>query len=188
MIFAGSVTGWLNQLQGGNPAAMDLLWDRFFHRVEGLARQKLPTSLRRADHEADVALDAFASFWRGVEHGRFPELVGRDNLWRLLAVITVRKVFHLVRSESRRPTENPGEWAIAQALDREPDPQFLVQANDEYRRLLTKLGDARLEAVARLRIEGFTTREIADQLDCSPRTVERKLLLIQSLWAEEVSA
>ena len=51
---------------------------------------------------------------------------------------------------------------------------------------MTMLGDAQLEAVARLRLEGLTVPEIAARLACSPRTVDRKLVLIQTTWAAEV--
>src|SRR5271165_6376539 len=54
--------------------------------------------LRAGDLE-DVALSAFASFCRGVEGGRFPQLADRDDLWRLLVTITARKALHLARDE-----------------------------------------------------------------------------------------
>ena len=49
------------------------------------------STCRRAADEEDVALSAFDSFCRGAEQGRFPQLDGRDDLWHLLVVITVRK-------------------------------------------------------------------------------------------------
>jgi DNA-directed RNA polymerase specialized sigma24 family protein len=184
----GSVTRWLNQLQGGDPAAVERLWERYFRRILGLARQKLPAALRRSGSEEDVALDAFASFCRGAQRGRFPELVSRENLWRLLVVITARKAYHLVRDEGRGPAARTQAWALEEILGREPGPEFAAQAEEECQRLLARLGDARLESVARWRLEGHTVKEIADRLQCSPRTVERKLLLIQGLWAEEIGS
>jgi DNA-directed RNA polymerase specialized sigma24 family protein len=188
MFSAGSVTGWLNQLQGGDPIAADRLWERYFHRLLGLAQKKLPASLRRAGSEEDVALDAFASFCRGAEQGRFPDLVSRNNLWRLLVVITVRKAYRLARDEGRARAAHTQEWALEQVVARDSGPEFAAQAAEECSRLLALLGDARLETIARWRMEGHTVKEIADRLECSPRTIERKVLLIQSLWAEEMGA
>lgn len=37
----GSVTRWLDQLQLGDSAAIGPLWQRYFHRLVGLARKKL---------------------------------------------------------------------------------------------------------------------------------------------------
>jgi DNA-directed RNA polymerase specialized sigma24 family protein len=182
----GSVTLWLGRLQAGDSAAADGLWERYFCRLQALARAKLPTALRRNGSEEDVALDAFASLWRGVEDGRFPELASRDHLWRLLVVITLRKVYRLARTELRERAAPAPEWELEQVLAREPDPEVAAMAADECRRLMAALGDAQLEAVAWQRMEGLTVPEIAAKLACSPRTVDRKLALIQTIWAGEI--
>ncbi len=88
---AESVSQWIGQLQAGDRAAAQKLWERYFQRLVGLARKKLQGLPRRAADEEDVALSAFASFCRGAEEGRFPRLQERDNLWRPLVTITVRK-------------------------------------------------------------------------------------------------
>lgn len=182
----GSVTVWLGQLQGGDPEAADRLWERYFRRLQGLARLKLPAALRHNGSEEDVALDAFASLWRGAESGQFPELAGRDQLWRLLVIITARKAYRLVRTETRERASLALSWELEQVLAREPEPGFDAQAAEECQRLMALLGDARLEAIARGRLEGLTVPEIAARLECSPRTVDRKLVLIQTLWSEEI--
>jgi DNA-directed RNA polymerase specialized sigma24 family protein len=188
MADVGSVTIWLGQLQGGDPGAADRLWERYFRRLQGLARLKLPAALRGSAREEDVALDAFASLWRGAEQGRFPELAGREHLWRLLVVITARKAHRLARTEARERAAHALSWELEQVLAREPEPGFEAQAAEECQRLMARLGDASLEAVARWRLEGLTVPEIAARLECSPRTVDRKLALIQTLWAEEIES
>jgi hypothetical protein len=65
MASEGSVTHWLGQLQAGDPAAAQQMWQRYFPRLVELARQKLRVALRRAADEEDVALSAFDSFCRG---------------------------------------------------------------------------------------------------------------------------
>lgn len=186
MAETGSVTTWLAQLQCGDPEAVDRLWERYFRRLQGLARAKLPSALQNDAHTQDVAQDAFVSLWRGAQKGQFPDLAGRDQLWRLLVVITARKAYRLARAEAREGAARVPEWELDQFLGREPEPGFAVQAAEECGRLIALLGDARLEAVARARLDGLTVPEIAAQLGCSPRTVDRKLALIQQLWAEEV--
>jgi len=182
---AGSVTVWLDQLRDGDADAADRLWERYFHRLQCLARAKLPAAIQRSGGEEDVALDAFASLWRGARNGRFPQLASRDHLWRLLVVITVRKAYRLARTESRERAAPIAGPEFEQFLAREPEPGFEAQAVEECQRLMARLGDARLEAVARLRLEGLTVPEIGSRLGCSPRTVDRKLALIQAIWAEE---
>ncbi|HEV3262864.1 MAG TPA: ECF-type sigma factor [Gemmataceae bacterium] len=186
MSSGGSVTHWLDQLRAGDKAAAQPLWERYFQRLVGLARARLQRAPRRAADEEDVALSAFASFCRGAAEGRFPQLSDRDDLWRLLVVITARKAYHLLRDEARRPRGDE-EADLAQVVGQEPTPEFAAQVADEYKRLLNRLGNAGLRALAVRKMEGYTNAEIAAQLDCSPRTVERKLRLIREVWEESAS-
>jgi DNA-directed RNA polymerase specialized sigma24 family protein len=177
----------LPEVRDGDPAAVQQLWERYFPRLVGLARKKLQGTARRAadEDEEDAALSAFASFCRNAERGRFPELADRDGLWRLLMVITVRKVAHLVRDQGRRPAGE--EEGLEKLLSREPDPAFAAEVADQCRRLLSRLANPTLEKVARWRMEGYTVEEIADRsrLGCDPRTVKRKLDLIRRIWTQE---
>src|SRR5947209_13196920 len=98
----GSVTRWVTALKGGDAAAAQLLWERYHVRLVVLARQKLRAARGRAADEEDVVQNAFHSFFRGVAQGRFPRLDDRDNLWRLLVVITARKALDQLAHEHTR--------------------------------------------------------------------------------------
>ena len=97
----GSVTALIEHLRAGNHEAAQPLWERYYPRLVGLARERLRGTPRRAADEEDVALSAFDSFCRGVEQGRFPDLKDRDGLWALLVLITVRKAADLVQYNRR---------------------------------------------------------------------------------------
>jgi DNA-directed RNA polymerase specialized sigma24 family protein len=192
----GSVTRWLSQLQAGDPAAARPLWERYFRRLVGLARQRLHGASRRAIDEEDVALSAFKSFFRGAARGRFPNLADRDSLWRLLVVITCRKASHLRRDEGRQnggagpfttdtPNTSGGGSVLDRVLSREPTPEFAAQVTEERERLLRRLDDD-LRSVALLRMEGYTVNEVAARVGCVPRTVKRKLKLIREIWEKEL--
>jgi DNA-directed RNA polymerase specialized sigma24 family protein len=194
----GSITHWIGQLKAGDQAAAQDLWERYFKRLVGLARKKLEGTPRRAADEEDVALSAFDSFCRGVERGRFPKLQDRDDLWPLLVVITARKACDLAQHERREKragailfSDLPGadglssfasDPAVQQIIGTEPTPAFAAQIADECRRLLDLLPDAELRSVAIWKMEGYTNDEIAARLQCVPRTVERKLRVIRSVW------
>jgi DNA-directed RNA polymerase specialized sigma24 family protein len=199
MSSAGSVSHWIGQLKAGNTAAARQLWERYFHRLVGLARNKLQTAPRCAQDEEDVALSAFDSFCRQATAGGFPNLLDRDNLWRLLVVITTHKSVDLVQHQ-RRQKRGGGkvldEAALArhmlegatpsleQVLSREPAPDFAAQLAEECQRLLGALeGD--LHSVALWKMEGHTNDAIAAKLACTTRTVERKLWVIRNLWSKE---
>jgi DNA-directed RNA polymerase specialized sigma24 family protein len=193
MTSSGSVTHWIGRLKAGEPAAAQKLWEGYFQKMVGLARQKLQGLPRRAADEEDVALSAFNSFCLGAGAGRFPQLSDRDSLWPLLVAITAHKAIDLLRHEHRRkrggPPPEAGAGAAApdveQAVGREPTPEFALQVAEECRRLLEQLGDDGLRAVALAKMEGYTNDEIAVRLNCVPRTVERKLRLIRKRWGEE---
>jgi DNA-directed RNA polymerase specialized sigma24 family protein len=190
----GSVSRWLDPLRAGDSAAVQHLWERYFHRLVGLARHKLQGAPRGPGDEEDVALSAFDSFCRLAGAGRFPELLDREGLWQLLVVITVRKASRLVRDEKRLKrggaavVEAETDAVLTQLLSREPTPEMAAQLAEEYRRLLARLADPELEAVAVARMEGYSVEEIAERLSCAARTVKRKLRLIRDIWEKEGEA
>jgi RNA polymerase sigma factor (sigma-70 family) len=192
----GSVTHWIGQLQVGDPAAVEQLWQRYFRRLVGLARLKLHHVPRRVADEEDVALSAFDSFCRNAERGQFPQLLDRDSLWRLLVVLTARKASHLLRDQRRlkrgggaefieEPTGDADESGLEEILSREPSPEQAAEVAEECQRLLRALHDRELEAVAVWRMEGYTVEEIARRLGYAPRSIKRKLRLIRSIWEKE---
>jgi DNA-directed RNA polymerase specialized sigma24 family protein len=194
----GSVTHWLCRLKRGDSAAAQLLWEAYFGRLVSLARAKLRGARRRSEDEEDAALSAFDSFCRGAERGRFPQLADRNDLWRLLVVITARKAFDLAEREGRLKRGGGavrGDWALhgpdasgggwEQVVGDEPTPEFAAQAAEEFDRLLGQLGDDGLRSIAMWKMEGYTNPEIAARLDCAVATVERRLKLIRKTWEGE---
>jgi RNA polymerase sigma factor (sigma-70 family) len=195
----GSVSHWIAALKGGDVAAAQPLWERYYRQLVALARKKLQAARLRAADEEDVVQNAFHSFFRAVAQGRFPQLDDRDSLWRLLVTITARKALNQRVQEQRQkrgggtgadpvriyPVGPGEEEALAQVVGEEPTPEFAAQVAEEYQRLLDLLGDELLRQVAVWKMEGFTRDEIAGLLDCSSRTVARKLDRIRLIWNNE---
>ena len=193
----GTVSRWISDLKEGDPGAAQPLWERYFARMVGLARAKLRSqpSGGAADEE-DVALSAFDSFCAGVADGRFPRLADREDLWRILMVITSRKAIAQVRHDlrakrggtsARTESANSDEDLLARVIGREPTPEFAVMVAEEYEHLFRLLGDDVLRKVAVLRMEGSTNDEIAAQVGCARRTVARQLALIRQIWLGDLS-
>jgi DNA-directed RNA polymerase specialized sigma24 family protein len=194
-----SVTCWLDGLKAGDGEDFRRLWDRYFVKLVRLAGARLPVHSRRAFDEEDVALSALKSFCEGVGQGRFPQLSDRDDLWRILATITTRKVIGCIRHHSRRKRGGGnvlGESAITEedaasaeglvlSLSREPTPEAAVEFADACDRLLNRLDDETLKLVAVRKLQGQSSDEIARTLGTTRRTVDRKLQLIRALWQEE---
>jgi DNA-directed RNA polymerase specialized sigma24 family protein len=199
----GSVSRWIQALKEGDSAAAQNLWEGYFHRLVSLARAKLRGVVRRAEDEEDAALSAFDAFCRGAARGRYPQVADRDDLWRLLVVITARKASNLAGRERRLKRGGGavrGDSALAgpagadagdgweRLVGDEPTPDFAAQAAEEYRRLLGRLDDDQLRAIAESKLEGCTNEEIASRLHCSRATVERRLGVIRRLWEVEGGA
>jgi RNA polymerase sigma factor (sigma-70 family) len=180
-----SVSQWIAQVKDGQREAVRPLMDHYFQRLVALARERLRGVPALAGHDEDVALSAFKSLCLGAEDGRFPNLQDRNDLWRLLAVITVRKSIDLQRR--RRPEEMTAPDAVDQFLSREPPPELAAELAEECQRLLDALGDPQLKSIALWKVEGLTNEEIAQRLGCVLRSVERKLHRIRLVWESELT-
>jgi RNA polymerase sigma factor (sigma-70 family) len=190
MSSVGSVTHWIRQLKSGDMEGAQQLWERYFQQLVRLARQHLGNLPRQAADEEDVALSAFDSFCRDTQRGRFPRLADRDDLWRLLVTMTAQKSLDLIRREQAHK-RGAGRLAVGAADDieqiigREPKPEFAAMVAEESRRLLDALPDPSLRALALKKMEGYTNEEIASELGCVTRTIERRLHLIRTFWSRK---
>lgn len=213
----GTVTRLIQKLKDGEAQAAQRLWELYFRRMVGMAREKLQGMPRRMADEEDVALSAFHSFCQGAEGGRFTQLVDRENLWPLLVSITAHKAVDLIRYHNRQKRGGTGQAAqessftsenqserpsspsdksrsgsatleFEEIISQEPTPEFAAQIADEFNTLLARLDDDTLQSVALWKLEGYRNEEIAEKLACVPRTVERKLQLIRTLWQRSLDA
>jgi DNA-directed RNA polymerase specialized sigma24 family protein len=180
-----SVTRLIRAVQDDRASAVGPLLAVYFDRLVQLARRRLRDLPGMASYDEDVALRSFHSVYQRVRDPARPlHLSGRDDLWRLLATRTISRAIDLIRRH--RPGEVPGELDLEQLLTREPSPEDAAQIADECRRLLGLLGDPELRQIALWKVEGYTNEEIAANLDCVTRTVERKVSRIRLLWKHEL--
>jgi RNA polymerase sigma factor (sigma-70 family) len=198
MTMDGSVTAWFHSLEEGDRDAAERLWERFARRLIDLARQRLGQKARHGSDEEDVVLSAFDSFCRATEAGRFPQLEDRDGLWQLLVTITLRKVHDQVQHAQRqkrgggavlREADLAGSQpSLDQIMSVEPSPELAAEMAEQCQRLLGLLDDDELRSIALLKMEGYTNHEIADQLGCARRTVQRRINLIKNQWEAETAS
>ncbi len=196
---ADEVTLWMRKLGERDGQAADAIWNHYFQRLANFARQKLDKMPKRMADEEDIALSAMHSFYRGAAAGRFPQLADRQDLWRILITITARKVWTQMRRQGagkRGAGKVRGEsvfmrsdgqdgLGIEQVLGREPTPELAALVAENCNQLLDALEDDTLKQVALLKLESYTNEEIAEQLHCVPRTIERKLERIREKWSQE---
>jgi len=195
----GSVSGWIEAAKNGDESSVRKLWDRYRDRVVRLARTRMQGASRRVSDEEDVALSAFARFCLGIQEQKFPQLDNRDDLWRILAKITVQKSLDQAKGERRQkrgggnvrgdsaflnPPSASGINGIEQVLCDAPTPELAASFAEECGKMLESLGDERLQEIALAKLEGHTNAELAQKYDCAVSTIERALRLIRKKWEE----
>lgn len=186
------VSLWIEGLRQSDDSSIKGVWNHFAGRLCELARSRLSSSTKRVYDENDAVQSMFRSVCFGLADGRFPELKDRESLWRLMLVITSQKISnrHRFDKQQRRDIRrtltdsvfcgNSDEVEANQlVLSREPTPEFAAEFVETCEALFSGLADPSLEQVVILRMEGFTDTEIADRMNCSRRTIQRRFEVIR---------
>jgi RNA polymerase sigma factor (sigma-70 family) len=194
----GSVTRLVQLLRSDDAAERDLaaglIWRRYFRALLELARNNLNRRVRRRDDEEDVLQSMYKSFCLRQQRGEF-DLANRDALWKLLVTITLRKARNAAKKQTRdkrdvgreqtiadHDEDDSGRWPLEQMDAAGPSPAEAALLNEALERRLEMLDDPELRQIALWRLEGYTNREISDRLDCTERSVERRMERIRSKW------
>jgi RNA polymerase sigma factor (sigma-70 family) len=194
----GSVTRLIYDLRSNDPAVRDLaarlIWQRYFHSLLELARSNLDRRVRRRTDEEDVAQSMFKSFCLRQQRGEF-DLSDRDELWRLLVTITLRKARNAANAHRRKKRDIAREqtaakgdrptsphWMLEEMDAAEPTPEEAMVLNEALEQRLQALANPELRQISLWRLEGYTNREIAERFECTERAIERKLGRIRSVW------
>lgn len=196
----GSVTEWLHAVELGDEDAAQRLWERYYSSLLRLARAKLTGHAGRSFDEQDIVLNAFEACYRGFQTGRFPHINDRHDLWKLLISLTARKAVDSIRRETRQKRgggqsvleadllgssgDSANQW-MARVVGTEPSPEFAAMLAEDLQRRLDSLPNETLRSICLWKMEGWTNDEIAVRMDCTTRTVERKLELIRKHWQQE---
>jgi DNA-directed RNA polymerase specialized sigma24 family protein len=196
----GSVTRLIIDLRSDEPAVREvaarLVWGRYFKELLTLARNHLSARIRCREDEEDILQSMYKSFCIRQRRGDF-DLANRDELWNLLVRITLRKARNTAtrhlqgkrdvrREDAEAAVDRPGDDASRTILDQidsdGPTPVEAALLNEALERRYQMLKDADLRQIALWKLEGYTNPEIATKLDCTVRTVERKLERIRTYW------
>lgn len=191
---SASVTGWINQLSKGDEEAAEKLWRHVSARLQEFARQKLDPNTRRSYDDNDAANSAFHSLCRGLTDGRL-EAENRDALWGLLAVITSRKISAQRRYLNRqkrgggdvRGESGFGEFGsrgINEVNGADEAPDVVVEVSESCDQLLQAIPDETMKQIVLLKFDGWKNAEVAEQLNRSERTIQRKLERVRRIWIE----
>lgn len=189
------VTNWISRVKHGDAVAAERIWANYYSRLIALARKRLRGSSAAVADEEDIVVSVFESFYRAAENGRFPDLNSRDDLWRLLLQMAARKVVDHHRHENRLVrggaavtatlSDGSSDDEVLSAVGNEPSPEMVAMMTESCEQLLDHLADDQLRELAVGKMEGYSNSELAIRLDCSERTVERRLHLIRKKVTRE---
>jgi DNA-directed RNA polymerase specialized sigma24 family protein len=170
-------------VKAGNSDAFRQIYERYYTQLVRIARATL-RCVHRSDltDPAGVADSALATLAVGLREGRFQELKNLDHLWALLIAITKNKAHHLARYLKRLKQPPLVNGHAPEAVDPEPPPEVLVALVDNLQYHLELLDDDSLQKVANDKLLDCTDAEIAERLNCSVATVQRKWKEVRHIW------
>jgi DNA-directed RNA polymerase specialized sigma24 family protein len=195
------VTELLGHLRSEDPhvreEAAALIWKRYCAALLQLAYRNLDRRLQRRVGADDIVQRTFQSFFLRQRRGDF-DLTDRHDLFQLLVRMTRNKAGSAATKEARQRRDyrrertqaepgvdgrEDGDWLLRQAQRRGPSPDEAAALAEEAERRLGQLPDD-LKRVALWKLAGHTNAEIAalPEMNCTVRTVERKLRLIREVW------
>jgi RNA polymerase sigma-70 factor (ECF subfamily) len=176
-----SFSQWMMKLRADNDQARDavaVVYHKYAKRLISLARKRLSARIQQKTDPEDVVQSVYRSFF--ARHAEIAFKLGDwEDLWGLLALITIRKCANraayyrahcrdIVREISvSQFVEATAMWSV---VSREPLPEEAVLLADLVEQLMQGLEkDAPILA---FRLEGKNTAEISAELSCGTRTVQ----------------
>mgnify|MGYP000375875017 CR=1 FL=1 len=165
---------FMQRVAAGEDAAVAELYDRFGPLVYKASRQALPS---RAEAE-DAVQEVFVRLWRTAD--RFDPRRAKLVTWVML--ITRRHLIDKLRRRGVRIEAAPLDSEPAsppQDASRSGDPRNDNRLNDEQRawlrEKLRELPELQRSVIERTYLQGFTLREVSEQLDAPLGTVKSAL-------------
>lgn len=195
----GSVTNWLRAIETGNDDAAHRIWDRYSEEIRKVARRRM-RRLKRQDivDEDDIVISAYAALCLAARKGQLAKVLNREDLWGLMVVATLQKIGQRTQylKADKRSMDLVADNAevldeFGSRLERivcdAHGPESEAIHAERTERLLAKLDDPELRAVAILKIAGHTNDEIAVEMGLTRRTIQRMLNLIRLCWDQHWS-
>ena len=185
----------LDAMQRGEDEAFTTFFNRHYDQLVQFAKKKLGSFPLRTFDADDVAQSAMKSLFKSLRENRY-EAQNSIEIWQILITITKNKLLDRRRrqqAQKRGGGNVRGESIWAQTgedcgLHEQRDtrhnmtPEAQVELLETTDLLFQQLEDDKTREVARLLLAGYRINDIAEELNCVRRTVERKIAQIRELW------
>jgi RNA polymerase sigma-70 factor (ECF subfamily) len=172
----------------GDGDAAKLLFNRYSERLVELARHRIGQRLARRVDPEDVVQSVFRTFFKRAKDGRF-SIEDPDDLAKLLVKITVHKTLRQVNHNKAAKRDltleasgggDENQEMLAQVLNREPTPDAINTFLDQLEHVFGQLDDQEKQ-ILELRLENYSTEEIAKKLGTYDRKIRRVMERIRKV-------
>lgn len=175
----------MQRIARGDERAIEELYDRFQSLVFKAARQILPT---RAESE-DAVQEVFIRLWQTAD--RFDPQRAKLVTWVML--IARRHLIDRLRRNiaNPHPVALDTEWAEGAGPARSPSPEqkpIETERNERLRLRITTLPALQRVVIERAYLQGFTLREVSEQLGAPLGTVKSALSRALAKLREDLGA
>ena len=192
----GSITQAIARVRQLDDDAAALLWNRYFERLSRYAQTKVDGRHQRYYDGEEIAAAAMYALVDGLRKQRFLTLESRDGLWQLLVTITANKASNNRKLHDRQKrgggkvhglsgfegSDKQSNENSDKFIRREDDPAAMVELEQTCQEMLRQLPDDSYRKIALMRMAGHTNEEMAEEFNCTTRTIERKLVAIRKVW------
>ena len=175
-----AVTEWMAKLGDRDCQAAQVVWDNYFQRLANFARRKLRDMPQRVADEEDVALmQCTVSVAErptvGFPNSAIATICGESWSRSPPAKFTPNRASNTLRngvaemsavSRSSCVLTVTSNWESIKCWGASPTPELANMVVEDYQRLLNALSDDTLRRVTLLKLEGYTSEEIAQKLNC----------------------
>jgi len=177
----------IQRCRTGDQEAARVLFDSYVERLLPLARRRISQRLASRVDAEDIVQSVFRTFFARLKDDQF-EIANQDDLFRLLVRITVHKTLRQIahhRAAKRNPGQETGQSDSAheqllQLLTSEPTPEEAVSFLDQLEHFMQQMTDSDRK-ILELRMEGFSTEEIAQKTGSYDRKIRRVLERIRDV-------
>ena len=179
-------------MRDGNPDAVSKLVERYFRKIAQYSNKRLDARMRVAEDGEDIAIMVLDTLTRNAQLGLFPNIQHREDLWLILILLTQQLVIERKRQANlERPVIHNMTDLLTRAneshetyLQEDQAQSRILEIVDCWNELLKSLDNDRSRDIARLKLQGFSNREIATVLQIVPKTVDRKVNAIMQRWQD----
>lgn len=176
-----SSTELISRWREGDEAAAAELHRRYIEQLLRIVGGHLSQRMQSRIDADDVCQSVFRSVFRRVRHGEF-EFHDDADVWKLLISVSLNKLRSKQRQALARKRDVSREEAmgdlrqvdpfVVQCLSRKPNMAEAAALAELWDQIVARL-PSDCQDLLRMRIEGYSQQEIADQLKLSTRTIRR---------------